>query len=303
MIVKKGDGVFLWAVLAVQHLVRGLQNGDDWWALMERLRRLNGDLDGLFDQLLGRIEKEYAQEAALYMRILLLPFSGVITSLSTIAFATDSFGWNPHNEEDKGMTEVRYLQGISRTKHRILATCAGLISAGEDDDLLNIDPLDYDQNADGRVEFVHRSVIDYLEDNENGRTFVTNTAAERAVVMRKFIHSILGRFRLSIQLKRRSRVTNPGLSEGCLLYRIWGLAHAIECQTGAADQSLVVSIHKELEHINAESMKLNPHVSQRHWTYMFDLPIMFNAHCSDNAGKLTGNANDAALFGFSVVWA
>jgi len=298
MIVKKSDGVFLWAVLAVQHLVRGLQNGDDLNGLRERLRRLNGDLDGLFTHLLRQIEKPYAEEVALYMQFLLRSFSPGKTLLSTIAFATDSFGWNPYNKEDKVMTELRYSQGLLRTKRRILATCAGLISVGKDDRPWSVNLLKDNENAGGRVRFVHRSVIDYLEDSENGRTFVTNASTSR-VVYRKLIHSILEKFRLSIQLKR-SEFLCGGLVEG--LYTIWTLTRAIERETGAADHSLVASVHKELEHINAESMELPAPVSQRHWIHMFGLPIMVDAHCSDNAEKLPEYVNDAILFGCSAFW-
>jgi len=297
MIVEKSDGVFLWAVLAVQHLARGLQNGDNLEGLMGRLRRLDGELDGLFDQLLHRIEKIYAEEAALYMQFLLQPLSPGTTPLSTISFATDIFGWDPNNKEDKSMTDLRYSQGLLRTKRRILATCAGLVCVEEDEELFSIDLLKHSERAGGRVVFIHRSVIDYLKDTENGKAFVT--APSQIVVYRKLIHSKLGKLRLSVQLKR-SGFLEHGLSDN--LDEVWTFIRAIEKETGAADQSLVLSVHRELEHIYTESMEPSAHVSQKHWIHMFGLPIIVDAHCSDAAEKLPEFVDDAALFGLSAIW-
>jgi len=301
-IIEKGGGVFLWVVLAVQHLVRGLQNGDKLIDLMERLRRLNGDLDDLFDRLLRQIEKPYAEEAALYMQILLAAFYQGDVLLSTIAFATDSFGWNHYDKKDTVMTDLRYSQGLLRTKRRILATCAGLVCVGEDNKLLSIDLRKDDEHAGGSVGFIHRSVFDYLTDTENGRAFVI--APSQIVVNRKLIHSILGKLRLSVQLKRSGFLEYGRIEYGRIrgLNMIWTFIRAIEKETGAADQSLVLSVHRELEHIYTESMDHSAHVFQKHWFHMFGLPIIVDAHCSDAAEKLPEFVDDAALFVLSAIW-
>lgn len=66
-IVEKASGVFLWVVLAIQSVLRGVMNGDNWDILYQRIRELDDDIYGLFKQMLQRQDadwKHYKEDTA-----------------------------------------------------------------------------------------------------------------------------------------------------------------------------------------------------------------------------------------------
>lgn len=68
-IVDRAQGVFLWVVLVVRSLLRGLGNEDSIKILHKRLERYPETLDGYFSRMFARIEDIYQMHGA---RILLL---------------------------------------------------------------------------------------------------------------------------------------------------------------------------------------------------------------------------------------
>jgi hypothetical protein len=68
-IVQKASGVFLWVYLVVQSLLEGLQNSGHLPDLQARLHALPGDLEALFDKLLGRLSLEYSKQSCEVFRL------------------------------------------------------------------------------------------------------------------------------------------------------------------------------------------------------------------------------------------
>ena len=67
-IIMRAEGVFLWARLAVHDLIRGLQARHPMSELKSRLEQLHKTLEGLFKQMLDRVDPVYRPSAANYLR-------------------------------------------------------------------------------------------------------------------------------------------------------------------------------------------------------------------------------------------
>ena len=63
----KAEGVFLWAALALKDLVKGVLARDTLDKLKQRLSQLDGTLDGIFAQLLKKVDKIDQGNAANYL--------------------------------------------------------------------------------------------------------------------------------------------------------------------------------------------------------------------------------------------
>ncbi|KAG8534382.1 uncharacterized protein KY384_001227 [Bacidia gigantensis] len=144
-IVDRAEGVFLWVFLVVRSLQRGLTNSDTIFELQKRLQMLPTDLEVFFKNMLDSVEKFYHEHAA-RIYLMCLAASGSLTTMSLSYFDEEnpSFGcvrnikpWSPH--------QVDRRCKASRT--RILARCT---------DLLQI-------SNDNRVDFLHRTVNDFLQ--------------------------------------------------------------------------------------------------------------------------------------------
>ena len=152
-IAYKACGVFLWVFLVVRSLRRGLTNEDTILELQERLRVLPTDLEEYFRRMLDSVEGLYHRQAA---RLYLMRFDhpGILSTMTVSYF----------DEEDPGfalrapmapwsLDEIR--ERCTRTRVRVMARCT---------DLLEVSPISKDgELADSRVDFLHRTVHDFLQ--------------------------------------------------------------------------------------------------------------------------------------------
>ncbi|KAM5360167.1 hypothetical protein ACJZ2D_013928 [Fusarium nematophilum] len=68
-IVERADGVFLWVVLVVRSLIKGLRNGDLFFHLRQRLSQLPAELERLFDALLAQVDSQDRPESSKIFQI------------------------------------------------------------------------------------------------------------------------------------------------------------------------------------------------------------------------------------------
>ncbi|KAI0440298.1 hypothetical protein F4803DRAFT_527827 [Xylaria telfairii] len=68
-VVRRSEGVFLWASLVTQSLLKGSMAGDDLDTLHERLDSLPRDLRELFRQMLTAVDDVYRKSLALYVQL------------------------------------------------------------------------------------------------------------------------------------------------------------------------------------------------------------------------------------------
>lgn len=197
-ITKKASGVFLWVVLAVDSLIKGLADGDRVKDLEARLDEIPEELEELFRKMLHGLRGRYFQDAARLFQIHRATrwpgFEGQLNAklpLLVYSFA-DEHGinndatskWTPRMLTGK----ERFMKSVSM-KRRINSRCRGLLEVDEPTNNTGetwgarnrqLDRLmaeaeagdssvlptlySYGHNlAKSNVQYLHRTVKDYLE--------------------------------------------------------------------------------------------------------------------------------------------
>ncbi|KAL0933333.1 uncharacterized protein CTRU02_212296 [Colletotrichum truncatum] len=148
IVVRKADGVFLWVVLALQSVKRGFNNFDNWDTLCRRINTLPGDLKSLYKDMWSRSNGDsvyYLKEAALYFRLVI-----------------------SHQAISK-KDSINVLELATAANDDCLAAFTQSVKAP---DVAKILRTTYDKVhfwAKARVSFTHKTAIDFLVDDEDGR--------------------------------------------------------------------------------------------------------------------------------------
>ncbi|KAM0417322.1 hypothetical protein ACHAPT_012703 [Fusarium lateritium] len=144
-ITQRAQGVFLWVFLATRSLRDGLVNGDKFLDLQRRLESLPTDLERFFKHMLDLVDSHYHERMARVLRIavnakqsLKLPFY----YMHEFECEDEDYAINMPVE---AYTRERVESMLALCRRRINARCGGLLEI-----------------KDGRVEFLHRTVRDFL---------------------------------------------------------------------------------------------------------------------------------------------
>ena len=156
-IASKADGVFLWVILIVKSLLEGLKNGDCGTDLKQRLYNLPRDLDSLYRHMISRVDPPFYLEQG-FKYLLLVEAAGSSPSLLLMAFADIEVN-DPRTEEISVERFKEAMTGHCATmKERIQTRCLGL---------LELSSLEFqDPTKQPRVNFLHKSVMDFLNTTE-----------------------------------------------------------------------------------------------------------------------------------------
>ncbi|PYI00916.1 hypothetical protein BO78DRAFT_354748, partial [Aspergillus sclerotiicarbonarius CBS 121057] len=156
-VVSKANGVFLWVYLVVRSLQRGLENEDRLPDLQRRLRMLPTDLEDYFRHMLNNVDSAYRVEAAKCFDI-------ALQSKRALSLLTYSF----LDEDDpvrlalaspiKPLTASDLRSRCRAMSKRLNARCQDLLEITTDFQLY-------------RVDFLHRTVRDFLEADEMREMF------------------------------------------------------------------------------------------------------------------------------------
>lgn len=183
-IAQKAAGVFLWVHLVVQSLLAGLLNSDRVSDLQRRLDSLPPDLENLYEKILKSLDPFYFQHAAQYFQI--IRRSAEPPSLLSLSFADDEPGYvqriniHPLNSHDK-MLRAHMM------RRRINSRCKGLLEVASDDSsprsrafssnsFLPFTPrIEADWSASRTVQYLHRTVKDYVESSNVWKDIVAAT--------------------------------------------------------------------------------------------------------------------------------
>ena len=138
--IHKADGVFLWTRLALNDLFKGILAKDPISMLESRLDQLNSSLNGLFEQLLGRLEPVHRASAANYLRFERDWFSSDWANRQHLTVLHFAFGCEPElgkrvqdlflNEQAGSTTEETVdciVQRLNDLQISLNARCAGLL--------------------------------------------------------------------------------------------------------------------------------------------------------------------------------
>lgn len=197
-ITRKASGVFLWVVLTVDSLIKGLTDGDRVQDLEARLDEIPEELEDLFRKMLHGLKGRYFQDAARLFQIhRATRWRGfgrhTEASLPLLVYAfADEHGTDPDGTvkwPPKGLTAKECFMISISMKRRINSRCNGLLEIEEPyannretwstrnkqlDSLISeaeagnpnafpmLDSLGHSL-ARASVKYLHRTVKDYLE--------------------------------------------------------------------------------------------------------------------------------------------
>ena len=154
-VVDRAQGVFLWVNLVVRSLLRGLIHADDISDLQKRLRDIPQKLETYFQHMFDSIEHNYREQTAqifkvnlkalLLLSVVALSFLEKERGMADYVFKTEI---QPYRE-----TDIEAIQGT--TKKRLNARCKDLLEVSVNHEA--------DVHARYKVDFLHRTVIDFLK--------------------------------------------------------------------------------------------------------------------------------------------
>jgi len=188
----KASGVFLWVILAVRSLVKGLMDGDRVRDLKGRLDEMPAELEELFKKMLHSLEGRYFSDAARLFRIYRESQQEAIgfdrgLPLMALDFADEADFESTADLRVKPLTGKEWYMRSTSMKRRLNSRCKGLIeiehpkrSTGTVWNIKEVDRLVSEAesgeasalptlHAYGRdlartkIQYLHRTVKDYLE--------------------------------------------------------------------------------------------------------------------------------------------
>ncbi|KAL8724607.1 MAG: hypothetical protein Q9166_007854, partial [cf. Caloplaca sp. 2 TL-2023] len=188
-IVLQSGGVFLWVNLAVESLLRGYTDGDSLLEIRGRLDRLPTALEGLYRDMLGRIDECHRVEAMIYL--LIMAKAWIPLSLEAFVFTIgeqDMF-------DEQSVKEPMDADSRCSWALKLSARTCGLAvveSTGS--------------GHDSRIRFMHMTVQDFLS--------ASNTRAELEVAAAKRGFDVnVALLRASIFQVRKLKSSTPDWEE------------------------------------------------------------------------------------------
>lgn len=161
-ITERAAGVFLWVFLVTRELRSGLSEYDSFSDMQRRLRCIPVDLGVFFRRILESVEAFYIPKMATTLQIALaatVPVNGAVYSLHELEYEDQDYALNiPLKLGLLGDTGIPTSQ--EQTRRRLKARCRGLVEVN---------------SHTNQVEFLHRSVMDFLRTAEMS-LFLTNKA-------------------------------------------------------------------------------------------------------------------------------
>lgn len=185
-IVMKADGVFLWVKLVVASLLAGLRNGDDLSVLQQRLRALPRGLEHLYEHMLKvRIESVYESQSSQILQ-LVHAVDEPHTTLS-LALALDEKLHKTIYTRESSLNGTEISEKCEIMSDRLKSRCAGLIEIrGVHEESGNL----------GTVQYMHRTVRDFLEIPRTWSFLLSATAGTDFRLHKSLLRSILLHHRL-----------------------------------------------------------------------------------------------------------
>lgn len=206
---EKAQGVFLWAVLAIDSLRKGIENGDSWPSLHSRLELLPIDLTDLYKDMWSRLSGDYEiyrQTACLYFNIVksnaeadlgtamfreeISLFEVMVASCDDVrvGFLTDNV-FSSSDMENKCKSTLRKLS----------TACGGFLHAHHVESswsTIRKEPLRYDSLVPYRnmvIQFTHRTAYDFLTTTEEGLSMLRDRDTPKEEVYTRIFEAFLVR--------------------------------------------------------------------------------------------------------------
>ncbi|KAI1110714.1 hypothetical protein F5Y14DRAFT_428124 [Nemania sp. NC0429] len=214
-VVRRAEGVFLWASLVTHSLIRGLQAHDDPDMMQARLDLLPTDMNKLFEQMLSNVDEVHRESLALYVQLMMLKAEdnriGIVTGIPIVAMLQLRDPINSY-EEFANECERKVIQIESRSAGLLQSSVeAGL----EQETIINDQPcfnpklpqkpqqlnrrpcdtnhqhskiLDYHAQ---RMEWIHRSAFEFFSGLNEQKPQLLKPSFTRKELLRRISESLV----------------------------------------------------------------------------------------------------------------
>lgn len=191
VIVSKASGVFLWVQLVVNSLLEGLTNGDNIKELQKTLDTLPEALEDLFRHMFSTISSLHRKEASCIFQIV-RQFQRVadrrdnnmghhtVLTATTLSFAMEGTTALDRGTRFSPLSTTQSRERRAGLERRLKSRCCGLIEVHDKDKPSS--PPSAAQGAgillSAEVQFIHKTVTDFLDDQAIWDTIVTGSTDE-----------------------------------------------------------------------------------------------------------------------------
>jgi hypothetical protein len=175
-IVSKASGVFLWVSVVVKLLVRGLRDYDTVADLRRKLFDLPEELEQLYSHMLRSMPKANRTQGSKFLQLVhrSLKVQGRFPmTLLQLSFAEEE------EEYEKGFGVEPYMLSVEEERWRLesiegrlRSRCCGLVEAHDP-------PPGQEEELPCEVGFLHRTVVEFLEDKNNWKEVISWTSGSR----------------------------------------------------------------------------------------------------------------------------
>ncbi|KAL7815567.1 hypothetical protein V8C26DRAFT_402054 [Trichoderma gracile] len=262
LLVDKAEGVFLWLVLALESVKRGLRNNDGRDVIHSRLKQLPNELEQLYADMWDRLGEDkaiYQREAARYFALLVT--NQLLLEEYNRRFASSSFSLGLTSfllmlDSNEALRRVMLNKSCKPPVSQIDQECAdvarsipiktaGLLVNRCVDSRFHLKlrqryiPLR--KHLGCRVEFLHRTLLDFFLQSEVGRNILAQGQTrcirlELATILVCQLRILVSSYTLS-----KARVG------GAVHYCVWMLGRLLA--QGSTPRSMVVDLLHDLERL------------------------------------------------------
>ena len=159
-IIRKASGVFLWVNLVVASLLAGMSYGDRISDLQRRLEALPPDLELLYEKILLSLDPFYLEHAAQLFK--LVQASLRQPSLLMLSFADEEDPQCAIDYPIQTLSDAEILLRSDTMRRRLNSRYKGFLEVGSA-------RIDVQSGDDHTVQYLHRTVKDYVESQEAQR--------------------------------------------------------------------------------------------------------------------------------------
>ncbi|KAL6895259.1 hypothetical protein HDV57DRAFT_506823 [Trichoderma longibrachiatum] len=265
LLVEKAEGVFLWLVLALESVKRGLRNNDKQDEIHLRLRQLPSKLEELYADMWDRLGDDkaiYQREAARYFALLVTNQALREDYQQQFHLSPPDSHLNPFllmldkNETLRGeMLDQSYEPSISKIEKECgdialgvpIKTAGFLVTrkAAVYSMLLRLQYESLKEHLELSVEFLHRTLFDFFLESEVGRAILAQgqTDCIKLELATIFVCQLRTVHCCDITFWRMG-------AGGTLHYCMWILGQAL-AQGSASERAMVVDLLHHLESLFA----------------------------------------------------
>ncbi|KAK1149033.1 hypothetical protein N8T08_007710 [Aspergillus melleus] len=184
-VIFKAEGVFIWVYVVLQSIKHGIeQYGETWDAIYDRITKLPPDLLKLYKDMwarLGEVNDRYVKIAARYFQYLRIAFAQD-QNIAAISLLTDDSALDTFTRPNAIPCIEKYIKMCQDTAKTLMPVSAGLLEVrplkrvkAEHHASGSEDKQKLPQWTEDRVEFIHRTAVDFLDSNEGKELFEKHT--------------------------------------------------------------------------------------------------------------------------------